>query len=340
MMIVVLAALMLYTRSNKVSADQQQYVELQHDVRAATYFLARDIRMAGSGLPETFAGYALEGFDNEPTGGTETPDRLRLLGSIEEGLVFGISQYQGSSATADVDDYSLEQNPYPDSFFVGKTVLILPNPASPCRGGALREISAVRHNEPGTNEGFNFSPGQAPGINPPGGLSDVCSDSDYLDGGSLLLVDVLEYWLDVTGSASGLTPGVSGYIGDGIGGVLYLTKNGVHYSMAQGIETIQFRYDGDLNNDGQLDGPADWNEAWTLEQVGRIRQIRIQILGRTRGVFASVPKNEGNRPFLYRRPAVANTPAADAEDWHKRFLLESASAVRNLGLSLYNTGQR
>jgi len=60
MVIVMVGALTLYSRSNQISVDQQQYAELQHDVRSAMYLLTRDLRMAGSGLPDVFGMYALE----------------------------------------------------------------------------------------------------------------------------------------------------------------------------------------------------------------------------------------------------------------------------------------
>jgi hypothetical protein len=37
---------------------------------------------------------------------------------------------------------------------------------------------------------------------------------------------------------------------------------------------------------------------------------------------------------------VSNTPAAAADDFHKRYLLDSTSNVRNMSLNLYNLGQR
>jgi prepilin-type N-terminal cleavage/methylation domain-containing protein len=339
---VVVGALALFNSSNKTSADQQQFVELQQDVRGAMYQLARDIRMAGAGLPEAFAGYAMQGFDNETTGTAETPDRLRILGNIETPLSLSIVAYSSSAANVTLADYSFEQNPYPDSFYYGKLVMLLPNPSSGCFGAAFRVISQVTHNTGGTNEKFNFSPGQAPGINPPGGLSDVCGDAAFSSGGTALFSDVREYWLDVTGSAAGLTAGTNGYIGGGVGGVLYMTLNGIHYPLAQSIETVQFQYNGDFDGDadGRLDGFHDWSSTWTNEQVGRIREVRIQILGRTRDAFASVNKVPAQGLHLYRRPALANTAAATTDDWHKRFLLESSSAVRNLAMSLYNTGMR
>ncbi|HOU49145.1 MAG TPA: prepilin-type N-terminal cleavage/methylation domain-containing protein, partial [Candidatus Aminicenantes bacterium] len=52
MLVVVVAALSVYSRSNKISADQQQFIEMQTDVRAAMYFVSRDARMSGTGLTE------------------------------------------------------------------------------------------------------------------------------------------------------------------------------------------------------------------------------------------------------------------------------------------------
>ncbi len=261
MLAVVVGALQIYSRSNKISADQQQYIEIQTDVRAAMYFMSRDLRMTGTGLSENLMGYAIDGTDNETiSGSTETPDRIRLLGNMEDPLVLAIQSYSGSSVDVTMDDYSLEKYPYPDNFYVGKIALIVPNPGSACVGAGVRTISHVTHNANGTNERVNFSPGQAPGINPPGGLSDICTAEDFI-GGAMMFCDMREYWLDVTGTVSGLTAGTNGYIGGGVGGVLYLTLNGVHYPLAQNIESIQFQYNGDFNADtqGLLDGFQNWN---------------------------------------------------------------------------------
>lgn len=340
MLIVVVGALQIYSRSNKISADQQQFIEIQTDVRAAMYFLSRDVRMIGTGLTETLAGYALDGVDNESTGTSETPDRLKVLGNMEDPLVLPIQSYNGSSIKVSMDDYSLEKFPYPDDFYVGKIALVVPNGSSSCIGLGERVITHVTHNTDGTNESVNFSPGQAPGINLPGGLTDICSSEDFV-GGAIMFSDLREYWLDVTGNVSGLTAGTNGYIGGGQGGVLYMTLNGVYYPIAQNIETIQFQYNGDFDVDSQglLDGFTNWNSSWTRAQIGRIRQIRIMILGRTPNPFASVGHNAGTSAGLYGRPAVANTAAA-TPDWRKRFLLESTANIRNLSVNLFNTGLR
>lgn len=96
MAIVIIGALTLYSRSNQVSVDQQQYAELQHDVRSAMFLMTRDLRMAGSGLPDVFGMYALEGYNNEEQGSGVRPDRLTILGNMDDPLNLRIQEYQGA----------------------------------------------------------------------------------------------------------------------------------------------------------------------------------------------------------------------------------------------------
>jgi hypothetical protein len=347
MLVVVVATLSLYMRSNKVAVDQNQYAELQHDVRSGMYLMTRDIRMAGVGLPMEFFGYALEGVDNENQGAEVTPDRLKFLGNIEDPLNLRIQNYQGHSINLAVEDGSLENYHYADSYYENKFVLILPNPSSPCRAGEIRQITHVTHDAGGTNEKLNFSPGLGEewGINPPGGLSGTCESSNDYDGGLVTFINVTEYWLDITGNYGGLTAGEDGYIGNGQGGVLYATMNGIHYPLAQNVENLQFEYNGDWNPpyDGGLDGFVPWdNAAWTLDTdlVSRIRQIRILALGRTPRAFVTFSGKAPEILNIYKRPPLSNTDGADQADKHKRFLLDSTSNIRNMSLNIYNTGTR
>lgn len=340
MLVAVLGALAIYSRSNKVSVEQQMVTEVQNDVRSSMFFLSRDVRMAGAGLPEQFAGWFLEGRDNEDQGADVAPDRLVLMGNIEEPLNLPIRQYQGSSVTLDIEDYSFEQYSYPDAFYDNKYVIILPNPDSLCRSAEVRVVTHVTHNTGGANEKFNFSPGLAPNVDPPGGLSGTCNSSDDYDGGTISFVNVKEYWLDVTGNYPGLAAGVNGYIGNGEGGVLYCTHNGVHFPVARNIENFQLEYNGDMDGDLALDGWSPWQNTWTPNEVGRIQQVRMWVLGRTAQAFTSVGGRVPNAVQLYRRPSLSNSPGADADDFHKRYLLDSTSNVRNMSLNLYNLGQR
>jgi len=346
LLIVILATLGLYRQSNQIAVDQQQYAEMQHDVRTSMYLISRDVRMAGAGLPLEFYGYVLEGMDNENQGAVVQPDRLKVMGNLDDPLNMSVSNYQGSAANLTVEDWSFESNPYPDEFYEGMVAIIIPNPDSGCRYAEVREITHVTHDAGGGNERFNFSPGLAPYVNPPGGLCanypKACPDSDDYDGGMISFVNVKEYWLDVTGNYPGLNPGERGYIGNGEGGVLYLTMNGIHYPLARNVENLQFQYNGDLDDDGLLDGFIEWQASWTgdVDQVGRIRQVRIWVLGRTENPFVSIGANPPDNLHLYRRPSIANSPGSGLDDKHKRLLMESTANMRNLSLNIYNTGSR
>ena len=338
MLFVIVAALAVYSKSNQISVDQQQYAEIQNDVRSAMFLVMRDTRMIGVGVPEGFRMYTLEGVDNEDQGAEVQPDRLTLLGNMDWPLNLQISSYQGAAASLSIEDYGFEQYPYTDDFYANKVALVLPNTTSTCRWGEVRQITHVTHSAGGANEKFNFSHGLAPGIDPPMNLKGTCPHSNDYDGGTILLVDVKVYWLDVRGSQPGLTAGVNGYLG--LPGVLYMTNNGVHYPIAQNVENFQIQYNGDFDDDGTLDGFQDWNPLWTIDQAGLIRQIKVQVLGRTANKFVSVSGKPDAAVHNYRRPAMANSPAAATDDLHRRFLLESTSNVRNLSLNLYNQGER
>jgi len=340
MLVTILGALFIYARSNKVSVEQQMVTEVQNDVRSAMFFITRDLRMAGAGLPVEFSSYFIQGWDNEDQSGSEVqPDRVRLMGNIDDPLNLRIQQYQGSSVVINVDDYSFEQYPYPDVFYENKTVIVLPNPTSGCMAAEIRVITHVTHSTGGTNERFNFSPGLAPGIDPPGGMSGTCPDSDDYDGGLIAFVNVKEYWLDTNGAATGylMTP-ENGYVGEP--GVLYLTHNAVHFPLARNVENFQVEYDGDLDYDGLLDGWSPWNSGWGLDQISRLQQVRIWVLGRTAQAFTSVGGTPPGGIHLYRRPLISNSPAAAADDLHRRFLMDSTSNIRNMSLNLYNLGER
>jgi len=343
MLIVIMGALTLYMKTNKVAVDQEAFSEIQHDIRIGTHFVTRAVRSAGVGLPPEFIRLYLEGTDNEDQGAEVNPDRLTIMGNIEDPLSLSVSNYQGSAVTLEVEDFSFEQYPYPDEYYDSKVVLILPNPDSGCLYGQVREITHVSHNATGSNEKLNFSPGLSVDFNPPGGLSGTCPESDDYDGGTVAFINVKEFWLDVTGNYSGLSAGVNGYIGNGEGGILYMTENGIHYPLAQNVENLQFQYNGDINDDDLLDGYMDWqNGVWTGDTVliSRISQVRVWVLGQTARPFVSKSGAPAANLHLYRRPLIANSPAAALDDNHRRFLLDSTVNVRNRTLNLYNFGIR
>jgi hypothetical protein len=95
-----------------------------------------------------------------------------------------------------------------------------------------------------------------------------------------------------------------------------------------------------MNNDTFLDGWSPWDPIWALDQIGRVQQVRLWVLGRTPQAFTSVSGSPTANIHTYRRPVLSNSPAGAADDRHRRVLLESTSNVRNMSLNLYNLGQR
>jgi hypothetical protein len=206
-----------------------------------------------------------------------------------------------------------------------------------------------------------FAPGQAPGVNPPGGLSDTVCDDTCWDDAIITMAEIKFYWLDTTGDADDyptLSPQTAdGYLG--IPNVLYMSTNNVetgvalHMPLAMNIENLQFEYNGDyLNDDGILDGFRSWDPNWTVlanddaatrqakrELLAKLSQIRIQILGRTDQPYLTVSKSPVTDVQLYRRPALSNSRTPATDDWRRRFLLETTATIRNNALVIYNTGK-
>jgi prepilin-type N-terminal cleavage/methylation domain-containing protein len=364
MLIVILGALALYVRSNKVSVDQQQLAEVQHDVRSGMYFISRDIRMAGVGLSPDVTGYFLEGQDSFGPN-PEISDAIRLWGNFDDPLGLKIQKYQGGggggAATAFLYDSELINAPYDcPGFYINKVYLIISTTCPGCY--TYRFLSDVQGCGPGVAH-VMFQPGQSE-INPPGGLVDTGCGEECWDDAIITLGQIKYYWLDTTGHP-GDYPGLAnldaahGYL-ENVPNVLYVTTNGptgqiMHMPLAMNIENLQFEYNGDFSNppDGILDGFRPWNNAWTIlpgddeatrqtkgELISRITEVKMWILGKTPRPFLTVGRRVPANLDLFRRPAISNSPRAGQDDLHRRFLLESTSNIRNLSLTIYNTGAR
>jgi len=356
MLAIIVATLSLYTKSNKVSVDQSQLAEIQHDVRAAMFFVSRDIRSAGVGLLTGIAGYSLEGIDGHGPS-PESPDSIKLMGNYDDPLDLTVQFIGGVQFKVDFSE--LNNNPYQEAFYEDREVIIISPTCPGCF--ALRYISSISWPmgvAPGT---FVMPPGRSE-LNPPGGLMDTGCPNNCWDDAICTFIQIKQYWLDTTGNPGDypdLNPSVGqdGYLG--LPQTLYLTGidavtgSCMHMPLALNIENLQFQYFGDLDNDGILDGPTDWDNAnWTinpgddaatreakLDLIRRIRLVRIWVLGRTENPYVSVSGTPSSGIHLYRRPAIANSPQSNQDDRHRRFLLESTSNIRNRSLNIYNTGK-
>jgi len=365
MLIVIVAALSVYARSNKVAVDQQQFADLQNDVRSSIYFITRDLRAAGVGLTQDIAGYYLEGQDAAgPT--PESADTLRLFGNFDDNLNLRIETYSvgggGGSATATLYTGELQNAPFAcPNFYENRVLLLISTKCPGCFGYRATAANSVQGCGESAEQ-FTFTSG-APDLYPPGGqVQEASCASDCWDDSIITIGQVKLYWLDTTGDMNdfaefALNPGTNGYLG--VPHVLYLTTTNaqgqlMHMPLARNIENLQFQYNGDLDDDGVLDGFVDWDNAnWTIQStdseaqkkaktdiIGRIRQVRMWVVGRTENASVSVSSNAPEGINLYRRPAIANTSAATFNDMHRRFVLESTSNIRNLALNIYNTGER
>jgi type II secretory pathway pseudopilin PulG len=358
MLAIVVATLSLYTKSNRVSVDQQQFAELQHDVRAAMYFLSRDIKSIGAGLPLQFAGYFLQGTNNDSKGNPAVePDRITFLGNSDP-LRLIIQEFEPGPNTITLEPgqfelYPYNTNSYPDDplGYIDRLILILPNPDLNDKKGELGKITAVDFvADQITFEGIVVKMPHDLNLNTGG------SPADYV-GGTVNFVELKTYWLDVTGSYPGMTAGERGYLGQP--GVLYASEldplnNAIdHLPLALDIEDFQLQYHGDLDGDQQLDDNNDdglidvndfqnWDEIkWTNkpEIVAGIRSIRFLILGKTANPYVGFSGNPSEElRYIYGKPAVADSPVGEAADKHRRFLLESTAQVRNMSLNIYNSG--
>jgi len=358
MLVVILATLSVYTRSNKVSVDQQQYAELQHDVRFAMFFISRDLKSIGAGLPLEFAGYFLQGVNNDPNQSSAPvqTDRLTILGNSDP-LRLAIQNYSPGSGTITLDPDGFDFYPYTATIYpadakgyLNRTILILPNSDLNTLNGELGQITGV--DLMANQIMFNRINVSLPNGLVPGG--DV---ADY-SGGTVNFIEFKTYWLDVDGNYPGLTAGLDGYVGEP--GVLYVSQwssitNAFEYqALAQNIEDLQFQYHGDLDGDLQLDDNngdslitmddfQNWDEdiVWTDDPqvVEGIRSVRIWILGRTERAFVSISGTTPDKvKYIYGKPLIADSPAGAQADKHRRFLLESTANVRNMSLSVYNSG--
>jgi hypothetical protein len=350
MLIVVVLTLSLYTKCNKVAVDQLQLAEIQHDVRAAMYFIAQDVRGTGVGLALN-SGYSIEGIDGYGPAPAYS-DAIKLMGCFGDPLNLTIEKYQGggggSTATAFLYDWSLENLPYPPEYYTGKTVLIV---STTCPGSfAVRTITQVFGLDGTGVAKFSMVPGLAT-PNPPGGLSDTGAPVECWEDGAVTFGDILFYWVDTTGNPTdypglNLSAGVDGYIGTP--NILYVTTIAGHMAIAQNIENLQFQYGGDLDYDGYQDASVDWdNTNWTitvsddvatklgkLELISRIRGVQIWVLAKTANAFVSRNGVASAEHHHYRRPAIANSPIG-APDNHRRFLVTTTSSIRNHCLELY-----
>lgn len=353
MLLVVLASLSLYVRSNKIAVDQMQFASIQHETRSAMFFISRDVRSAGVGLMPEISGYFLEGIDGFGPS-PESPDSLKIMGNFDDPMRLKV-QHQGG-VQFKVDFSELNNNPYQEAYYENREVIIISPTCPGCF--AFRYINNISWPIGVAPATFTMPPGRSE-LNPPGGLTDTGCPNNCWDNAICTFIQIKQYWLDTTGNPGdypslNLTVGQDGYLG--IPYALYLTGidpvtgGTMHMPIALNVENLQFQYFGDFDYDGLTDPSIDWdNSNWTIDPmddgatkqakmdlIRRIRMVRIWVLGRTENPYVSVSGTPSSNAHVYRRPAIANSPMSSEDDLYRRFLLETTANIRNLSLNLYN----
>ncbi len=301
MLMIIVATLALYTKSNKVAVDQQQLAEIQHDVRAAMYFLSRDFRSIGAGLPLGFSHAFLEGENNDSQSGSSIrPDRLTILGNTDP-LRLIIQDFDPGSNTVTLEPnqfnlypYTVTSYPADPLGYINRLIIVLPNHELNDQHGEVGKITSVNFV---TNQiVFDRVNGKVPkdlNLNPGG------SPDDFV-GGTVHFTELKTYWLDVDGSYPSCSVGTAGYLGQP--GVMYVSQwNPIndgyeHLALAQNIEDLQFQYHGDMDTDELLDDNnsdtiidvndfLNWGDGgdksfnWNNDEVtAGIRSVRVLVL--------------------------------------------------------------
>ncbi len=356
MLVVILGTLSIYMESNKIAVDQQQFTEIQHDARAAMYFIARDLKSLGAGLPAEFGGYYLQGVNNDPNQGSldYQSDRVTILGNADP-LRLLIQSYTPGTGTINIEPNEFIHFPYMDTSYpsdpagyINRMILILPNPSQSVLNAELGQITSV--DLVGNQISFTTLNIPLPNNLQPGGV-----EGDYV-AGTVHFIELKMYWLDIDGNYPGLTAGSDGYIGEP--NVLYVSRlnnsTGLleHQPLAGNIEDLQFQYHGNLDGDDLLDdnnsnGMIDngdflnWDDLrmWTdvPSVVIGIRRVRLFILARTQSPYVRVSGTPpASAQYIYGKPPIADSPAAAQPDKRRRFLLDSTSNLRNMSLGVYN----
>ncbi|MCK7499627.1 MAG: hypothetical protein MZW92_61430 [Comamonadaceae bacterium] len=142
MLVAIIGALFIYARSNKVSVEQQMVTEVQNDVRASMFFVTRDLRMAGAGLPVRVLGLFPRGRGQRGPGrrrGPAGPDHADGQ-HRRPAQPAHPNRTRARRPTLGLQDFSFEQYSYPDEFYDKQG---RPRPAQSRRRAAGRARSAT-----------------------------------------------------------------------------------------------------------------------------------------------------------------------------------------------------
>lgn len=308
--VVAVAGLSLYSSTNWSYKVQSEISEAQQNARVAVDRLAKDIRMAGFGLPQppfslTIGGQTLTS-PVTPSNSSTAPDSITILGI---GYSAGTLQAQtGVACNSEGDTMICLSSPASDSidkFFSGGT-FVSDRKYITINGVEFLELATSGHDQSSRRlklaSPYNLS-------------------MDYDDGTPVYIIQAITYSIDTSTSPCS-TSNPCLWAND-------LTGLRGNYILAEGIEDIQFAYGIDAN---PYDGKIDYSGSYTTSAFlndpsdpSSIIAVRVNVVARTRNV--DTKGLTFNRICPEDRSGDSN--CTDNKDGYRRRSLSKVIMLRN-----------
>jgi len=302
--VVAMSGFALFSASNWSYQVQESVGEAQQNARIAMDRMARDIRMAGYGLPGY--SYSIFGFDSPITveDSSTGPDKITILGiGYEAGDVVGgtAENRKGfdyicyAKTTTDemirnTDGTIADSRKYVNIDGVFFATLKQAETAATCTGGIKLYLD---------------SPSKLKGD---------------LNSGKVYIIQAVEY--SIVTNLKGCSVN-----NPCLASKDYSTLRGSdHQLLAENIEDIQFAYGLDADGDG-IDCTTAYTSACfkspllATDSESNIRAVRMSLSARTR--------NKDPKGATFRRPAIENHPESDPPDNYRRRTLTRIVKLRN-----------
>jgi len=278
---------------------QNRVVEMQQNIRQASEFMTRDVRVAGYGIPASVnipdnavaAGVTTFRSLYAKDGGTTNTDEIFVLYLYDMD-----ANLPPTTITAGMPTPSANFKVASTTGFSDGDLVIITNGTSADLFQATEVTEAsldIQHNPGGSSRDYNA----------PGGHSTF---PGYDSGSTLAKARFVRYYIDSATDPAHPTL------------MLDMMNGDAPQPLADDIEDMQFTYGLDTNADGVVDtwsvSPAD---------TSQIRQVQMELLART-----PIP----DAKWSETRPALGNRTGGGTQDGYRRRVMAVVIDVRNSGV--------
>lgn len=336
-----LAGVMVFTTGNRFYKAQEAVGEAQQNARVAMERLAKDIRMAGFGLPDPPFSLDFSGLSSTPTSlpnpltspitvsnsvsGTGMDSRLIGTDSI---TILGIGYEAGTlrkGINTDCNDSGkslicLDNNSVTKYFFTGSgTYAYQPNRRYISLNGTTFIELAI------TQTDANRAVDKLALLNP------AALARNYPDGTPVYIIQAINYSIDTDSALDGCSPSNPCLVSRDYAMLRGGTTPGGRQIVAENIEDIQFAYGIDASpKDGKIDYTGTYSDATAfyfsaggptvLLDPSNIIAVKTSVVGRTRD-----PDQSGGS---FTHPALEDH-ASGTPDGYRRRVLTKVIKLRN-----------